>query len=34
MTKQQNGVQVEEILAEFPEERQAEIRANSRLLSA
>ena len=34
MTKNQNGVTWEEILAEFPEERQAEIRASSKLLSA
>ena len=34
MTKKRNGVPVEEILAELPEERQAAIRARSKLMSA
>ena len=34
MTKRQNGVPFEEILAELPEERQAAIRASSKLMSA
>ena len=33
MAKKPNGVPWEEILAEFPEERQAEIRASSKLMS-